>query len=96
MSKKQLGDHLTTREIELLDRLVEGLSSKELADAMSCTASTVKFHLAHVQAKLGGKNRWHLAAMWATKRAVGNRAVELLAKELLNADLRPDPAKAAA
>lgn len=48
---------LTRKEVEVLTRLAEGLSNKEIADALYITQATVKTHLAHIYAKLGATGR---------------------------------------
>jgi DNA-binding CsgD family transcriptional regulator len=44
---------LSLREREVLRRLAEGLSNKEIARVLSVSENTVKTHLANVYAKLG-------------------------------------------
>jgi LuxR family maltose regulon positive regulatory protein len=48
---------LTEREMEVLQRLAEGHSNRELADSMDITQSTVKFHLKNIYLKLGARSR---------------------------------------
>jgi DNA-binding NarL/FixJ family response regulator len=43
---------LTSREVELLELLTEGLSNKEIAQKMSISAGTVRNHLANIFQKL--------------------------------------------
>jgi DNA-binding NarL/FixJ family response regulator len=52
---------LSAREQEILRRLSDGLSNKEIATALSVTVSTVKAHLTKVFRKLGLPDRLHLA-----------------------------------
>lgn len=58
---------LTRKEIEVLLRLAEGRSNREIAEALYITPATVKTHLAHIYAKLGVADRHEALA----------RAVEL-------------------
>lgn len=58
---------LTRKEIEVLNRLAEGRSNKDIADALFVTPATVKTHLAHIYTKLGVAGRQEAVA----------RAVEL-------------------
>lgn len=58
---------LTRKEVEVLSRLAEGRSNKDIADALFVTPATVKTHLAHIYAKLGVTGRQEAVA----------RAVEL-------------------
>ena len=50
-------DPLTRKELEVLARLAEGRSNKEIADALFVTPATVKSHLAHIYVKLGVAGR---------------------------------------
>jgi LuxR family maltose regulon positive regulatory protein len=47
----------TERERELLGLLASGLSNQEIADTLSLSVATVKWHLYNLYAKLGVKNR---------------------------------------
>ncbi len=55
---------LTDRETEVLQRMAEGLSNKEIATALSVTERTVEFHVGNVLRKLGVISRVE-AAIWA-------------------------------
>lgn len=48
---------LTKREIEVLSLIAQGLSSKEVADALFVSKRTVDFHLANIYDKLQVNNR---------------------------------------
>lgn len=48
---------LTRKELEVLARLAEGRSNREIADALFVTPATVKSHLAHIYVKLGVTGR---------------------------------------
>lgn len=48
---------LTRKELEVLFRLAEGRSNREIADALYVTPATVKTHLAHIYAKLDVTDR---------------------------------------
>jgi DNA-binding NarL/FixJ family response regulator len=52
-----LVDPLTARELEVLERLVEGLSNKAIAAQLGISDQTVKFHVAAITGKLGATNR---------------------------------------
>ena len=52
---------LTPREIELLELMVKGLSNKEIAQAISLSENTVKYHVKHILQKLGVQNRTEAA-----------------------------------
>lgn len=48
---------LTKREIEVLSLVIEGMSSKDVADALYVSKRTVDFHLANIYDKLQVSNR---------------------------------------
>lgn len=48
---------LTRKEVEVLARLAEGRSNREIAEALFVTPATVKSHLAHIYVKLGVTGR---------------------------------------
>ena len=48
---------LTAREIEVLERLAEGLSNKAIATRLHISDQTVKFHVSSICGKLGAANR---------------------------------------
>jgi DNA-binding CsgD family transcriptional regulator len=48
---------LTKREIEVLSLIIEGRSSKEVADLLFVSKRTVDFHLANIYDKLQVSNR---------------------------------------
>ncbi|PDP86213.1 DNA-binding response regulator [Glycomyces fuscus] len=55
---------LTVRELDIVRAVARGLTNTEVAAELFVTVSTVKTHLASVQAKLGARNRVEVAA-WA-------------------------------
>jgi DNA-binding NarL/FixJ family response regulator len=48
---------LTAREIDVLERLSEGLSNRAIAERLGISDQTVKFHVASLMGKLGAANR---------------------------------------
>ena len=48
---------LTKREVEVLTLVIEGKSSKEVAEQLFVSKRTVDFHLANIYDKLGVTNR---------------------------------------
>ncbi|HVO98854.1 MAG TPA: response regulator transcription factor [Bryobacteraceae bacterium] len=52
---------LTPREKEIVHHVCGGLKNKEIAEALSITAGTVKVHLMHIFEKTGVKDRFELA-----------------------------------
>ena len=59
---------LTAREREVLDRLADGMSNKQLARALGVSEKTVKTHVSSVLAKLGVRDRTQAALMAAAQR----------------------------
>jgi two-component system, NarL family, response regulator LiaR len=55
--KPGLGSDLTEREMQVLELLVRGLSNAEIADQLSISMATIKFHLSNIFSKLGAKSR---------------------------------------
>ncbi len=57
------GADLTASEKEVLALMVEGLSNKEIAERLSVSQSTVKFHVSNVLSKLGATSRTEAVAI---------------------------------
>jgi len=53
-------EHLTPREIEVVQMVAEGLRNKEIARRLTVTEGTVKVHLHHIYSKLGVDGRLEL------------------------------------
>ncbi|MFE3762753.1 response regulator [Streptomyces sp. NPDC059104] len=65
---------LTEREREVVRCLARGLTNAEIAAELYVSLSTVKTHLANVQAKLDARNRVEIAAWaWESGLAAGPR-----------------------
>ncbi len=56
-------DDLTLQEQEALRLLADGLTNREMADALSVSLNTVETHLRHIYQKLGVRHRIE-AAKW--------------------------------
>lgn len=54
-------DQLTTREREVLELVVHGLSNKEIADRLGVTVAAVRWHLKHIYHKLHVHSRTEAA-----------------------------------
>ncbi|SFS08132.1 two component transcriptional regulator, LuxR family [Granulicella pectinivorans] len=67
MAESSLTDPITGREIEVLARVAEGLSNKEIAAVLFISEYTVKAHLKTILQKLGANDRTH-AVMIALQR----------------------------
>jgi DNA-binding NarL/FixJ family response regulator len=63
---------LTPREVQVLELLAEGLPNKAIADRLSISDQTVKFHVSSISAKLGAANRTD-----AVRRAVRRGLIAL-------------------
>lgn len=62
--------HLTEREQELLALLVRGLSNPEIAEYLTISLSTVKFHISSILAKLGASSRTEAVTIALEKHLV--------------------------
>jgi DNA-binding NarL/FixJ family response regulator len=60
-SGRRTAPRLTPREKQIVEQICEGLKNKEIAQALSITAGTVKVHLMHIFEKTGVKDRFELA-----------------------------------
>jgi NarL family two-component system response regulator LiaR len=72
--KPGIGFDLTEREQEVLALLVAGLSNQEIAEELSLSVATVKFHLTNIFNKLGAKNRVEAATIALEHDLVNNRS----------------------
>ncbi len=54
--------HLTGRELAVLEQLVQGLTNKEIANALTITEQTVKEHIKHIMRKTGATTRTGILA----------------------------------
>lgn len=59
---------LTSREIEIIRLIADGLPNKTIAGRLSISEGTVKIHLHHIYQKLGISNRAALAALAIVQR----------------------------
>jgi DNA-binding CsgD family transcriptional regulator len=59
---------LTPTEQRVAELAIEGMSNKEIAQALFVTVNTVEAHLSHAYAKLGVRSRAQLARMFAEAR----------------------------
>jgi DNA-binding CsgD family transcriptional regulator len=60
---------LTARERQIAELLLEGLTNREIGQALHISSRTVQSHLELTRAKVGARNRTHLAAL-LLRRAV--------------------------
>jgi DNA-binding NarL/FixJ family response regulator len=52
---------LSERELQVLQQIIKGKSNKEIADLLSITEGTVKYHVTGILTKLGVTDRTHAA-----------------------------------
>ncbi len=64
------GFDLTPREREVLALMVEGLSNPQIAQRLTVSRSTVKFHVSNILSKLGVKSRTEAVALAVQHRLV--------------------------
>ena len=68
----EASDELTPREMEVLERVVEGATNKEIAEALVITENTVKIHLRNILEKLHVQNRIQAAVYAVREGLVGD------------------------
>jgi two-component system, NarL family, response regulator LiaR len=66
MREPSTPEHLTSRELEVLQLIAEGLANKEIAWKLRITEKTVKSHVSTILGKLGLQSRTQ-AAMYASR-----------------------------
>jgi len=67
---------LTPRELEILQRVIQGKTNRAIANEMYITERTVEFHLDHIYTKIGVRTRL-LAGVWALHQGLGVKTVEI-------------------
>jgi DNA-binding NarL/FixJ family response regulator len=72
LEEMALPEPLTSREVQVLELLAEGLSNKAIAARLGISDQTVKFHVASITGKLGAANRTD-----AVRRAVRRGLISL-------------------
>lgn len=55
--------NLSERELDVLEQMVEGLTNRQIAEALSISRSTVKFHVSSILAKLNVSSRTEAVAL---------------------------------
>lgn len=64
--RSELGADLTDRQREVLALLVEGLSNAQIAERLTISLPTARFHVSAILSKLGATNRAAAAALAVT------------------------------
>jgi DNA-binding CsgD family transcriptional regulator len=54
---------LSRREVQVIDKLLEGLPNKLIARQLFISERTVKFHCSNIYRKLDVDGRYHLASL---------------------------------
>lgn len=57
------GQHLTDRELQVLDLASQGLTNREVGAKLGLAQETIKTHVRHYLAKLGARNTTHAVAL---------------------------------
>jgi two-component system, NarL family, nitrate/nitrite response regulator NarL len=73
---KEPWDYLTTRELEVLRRIVAGESTRQMARSMQIAASTVRTYAQNVLTKLGAHSRLEASAIAVRARLVDDTEYE--------------------
>ncbi len=68
--------HVSRREREILDALLENRSNKEIANQLSISERTVKFHVSNILAKYGVQRRTELILLRFQNETEGTRWVQ--------------------
>lgn len=69
------GERLTERQLEVLQRIVQGETNQEIADALFITERTVKYHIREILQKLHLRNRAQMVA-YAVRSGIGDEEKE--------------------
>lgn len=67
---------LTTREMEVLQLVIEGKTNKAIANQIYISKKTVEFHLDNIYSKIGVRSRL-MATVWALKQGIGRETREV-------------------
>jgi DNA-binding NarL/FixJ family response regulator len=67
------GADLSEREAEVLDLVAQGLTNTQIAQRLTVSDNTVKFHLQNIYQKLGVSNRTEAAGIFFKLRQEGRR-----------------------
>ncbi len=69
INNKNGPDKLTGSEIDVIKRIAQGLSNKEIADELGVSEGTIRFHVNHILSKLNLNNRTQ-AALYALREKI--------------------------
>lgn len=71
---RQRLEELTPRELEVIEHVVRGQRSRQIADALAITVQTVKVHRMRAMAKLGASTIPDLMRTWGAARSIDGQA----------------------
>lgn len=63
LNKEEVHTQLSRREVQVIDKLLEGLPNKLIARQLFISERTVKFHCSNIYRKLDVAGRYHLASL---------------------------------
>lgn len=66
-----LGSLLSSRELQVLAHLADGMTDREIAEALVISPRTVETHVGNILRKLGVRNRAEAARTYRESRAIG-------------------------
>ena len=69
-SRTPAREQLTSREVEILQLIANGLFNREIAGRLFLSEETVKTHIHHVLGKLRARSRAHAAAIGLRDRLI--------------------------
>jgi DNA-binding NarL/FixJ family response regulator len=69
MAEHHADDLLTSREVQVLERVAHGSANKSIADELGISEETVKTHMRNIMGKLGANDRTHAVTI-ARKRGI--------------------------
>ena len=82
----EFGESLSSREMDVLECIIEGATNKEIADRLTISENTVKVHLRRIYTKLGVSTRTE-----ATTVAIQQGLVSVPGVEVVSDDDEPQP-----
>ena len=60
---------LTSRELQILQLVMEGKTNRAIAGEIYISEKTVEFHLDHIYTRIGGRTRM-MAGVWAIQHGI--------------------------
>jgi two-component system NarL family response regulator len=73
LAQRVSGQELTTRELEVLERIVAGRANKDISSDLCISEATVKTHINSLLGKLGVADRTHAATVAIERGLVSHR-----------------------